>query len=175
VLIASLGFGSSGADAEPTLTAPAAWTLVTKTNKDPVATLAVFRHVYAAGETSYTWTTRAWLRQWVPVIADSPAYKKDDLLLVLFDESDGSGAGCCNQAKFPNVTNNGGPTPGLGGGRVGGVALSPFIRPGTVSQTPYNHFSTLRTLQSMWGLPLLGYAASPNPGMFGRDVFTAGS
>jgi hypothetical protein len=68
-----------------------------------------------------------------------------------------------------------GPTPGLGGGRVGGVALSPFIRPGTVSQTPYNHFSTLRTLQSMWGLPLLGYAASPNPGMFGRDVFTAGS
>ena len=114
----------------------------------------------------------AWLRQWVPVITGSPAFKKDGLLLVLFDEAYGSAAGCCNQAQFPNVTNNGGPIPGLGGGRLGAVALSPFIRPGTVAQTPYNHFSTLRTLESTWELPLLGYAASPNPGLFGRDVFS---
>jgi inosine-uridine preferring nucleoside hydrolase len=57
VLIASLGFGSSAAGSQPTLTAPAGWTLVTKTNRDPVATLAVYEHVLAAGETSYTWTT----------------------------------------------------------------------------------------------------------------------
>src|SRR3954468_21127519 len=57
VLVATLGFGSSTAKTQPTLTAPAGWTLVNKTNKDPLAPLAVYRHVFAAGETSYTWTT----------------------------------------------------------------------------------------------------------------------
>src|SRR5205814_127496 len=57
VMLATLGFGSSSATAQPALTAPAGWTLVNRTNKDPVASLAVYRHVFAAGETTYTWTT----------------------------------------------------------------------------------------------------------------------
>jgi hypothetical protein len=52
------------------------------------------------------------------------------------------------------------------------VALSPFIRAGTVSSQPYNHFSLLRTVEGLFGVPYLGYAASPDPGSFGRDVFT---
>jgi hypothetical protein len=79
---------------------------------------------------------------------------------------------CCNQAQFPNTPNNGGPIPGRGGGRVGAVAVSPFIRPGTVSSHPYNHFSTLRTVETLFGLPFLGYAGSPDPGTFGADVFS---
>jgi hypothetical protein len=51
------------------------------------------------------------------------------------------------------------------------VALSPFIKPGTKSVHPYNHFSTLRTIERLFGLPFLGYARSPNPGSFGGDVF----
>jgi hypothetical protein len=39
------------------VTAPAGWTLVSRTVRDPVAALAVYRHVFVAGETAYTWTT----------------------------------------------------------------------------------------------------------------------
>jgi phosphatidylinositol-3-phosphatase len=120
----------------------------------------------------------AWLREWVPRITASAAFKRDGLLLVTFDEAEAGdetadASACCNQAQFPNTPNNGGPIPGRGGGRVGAVALSPFIAPGTVSAHPYNHFSTLRTLEQLLGLPFLGYAGSPDPGSFGADVFTA--
>jgi phosphatidylinositol-3-phosphatase len=120
----------------------------------------------------------AWLREWVPRITGSAAFKRDGLLLITFDEAEAEGptadaSACCNQAQFPNTPNNGGPTPGRGGGRVGAVALSPFIQPGTVTSHPYNHFSALRSIQGLFGLPYLGYAASPDPGSFGADVFTA--
>jgi hypothetical protein len=123
----------------------------------------------------------AFLQQWVPRITSSQAFKKDGLLLITFDEAEADpqnpgeadASACCNQAQFPNTPNNGGPIPGMGGGRVGAVALSPFIRPGTVTSHPYNHFSTLRTIEGLFGLPYLGYAASPDPGSFGSDVFSA--
>jgi hypothetical protein len=124
----------------------------------------------------------AFLRKWVPRITGSPAVRRDGLLLITFDEAEGDPTGeggtpdasaCCNQAQFPNTPNNGGPIPGMGGGRVGAVALSRFIAPGTVSAQPYNHFSTLRTVEDIFKLSHLGYAESPDPGTFGSDVFTA--
>ena len=131
----------------------------------------------AHGEPGGLVSADAWLREWVPRITGSAAFKRDGLLLVTFDEAEAEGgtadaSACCNQAQFPNTPNNGGPTPGRGGGRVGAVALSPFIAPGTVTSHPYNHFSTLKTVEGLFGLPLLGYAGSPDPGSFGRDVFT---
>ncbi|MDX6628449.1 MAG: hypothetical protein QOH00_695 [Gaiellales bacterium] len=57
VLIASLGFGASGATSQPILTAPAGWTLSSRTNHGADGTLAVYWHVLASGETTYTWTT----------------------------------------------------------------------------------------------------------------------
>jgi hypothetical protein len=53
------------------------------------------------------------------------------------------------------------------------VLLSPFIKPGTVSTTAYNHYSSLASWESLLGLPRLAYAASV-PSVFGADVFTAG-
>jgi hypothetical protein len=119
-----------------------------------------------------------WLKQWVPQIIKSAAFKQDGLLLIAFDEAESQGGtadatACCNEAQFPNTPNNGGPVQGRGGGRVGAVALSPFIQPGTVTIQPYNHFSTLRTFEGFFGLPFLGYAASPYPSRFRNDVFTA--
>ena len=61
---------------------------------------------------------------------------------------------------------------GPGGGKVGAVLISPFIKPGTVSTTPYNHYSSLASWEQLFGLPRLGYAASV-PSTFGADVFTA--
>ena len=76
----------------------------------------------------------------------------------------------CGEQPLP-----GGPQPGRygpGGGRIGAVMLSPFIRPGTVSDHPYNHHSTRRSIGLWFGLPYLGYAGSKSVPVFGRDVFT---
>ncbi len=75
--------------------------------------------------------------------------------------------------------------PTLGGGDTGAVLISPFIKPGTVSNNSYNHYSTLRTLEDIFqvgkasaGLDHdghLGYAAQPGLAPFGSDVFTDAS
>ncbi len=108
------------------------------------------------------------LRIWVPRITRSAAFRKDGLLVITFDEGE-SGAACCGDRRLP-----GGPVPGQfgpGGGRVGAVLLSPFIRPGTVSARPYDHYSLLRSVERYFDLPPLGYAAAPGVHAFGNAVF----
>jgi len=61
----------------------------------------------------------------------------------------------------------------MGGGRIGAVVVSPLIRPGTSSATPYNHYSLLCSIEDIFGLPKLGYAADPELPCFGGDVYTA--
>jgi hypothetical protein len=83
-----------------------------------------------------------------------------------------------------------------GGGDTGTVLISPLIKPGTVSSTFYNHYSTLRTLEDLFltgrrcnntllvagsvcggldGEGHIGYAAQAGLADFGADVFTAQS
>jgi hypothetical protein len=112
----------------------------------------------------------AFLREWVPRILASPAFKRDGLLIVTFDEGT-DGNACCDERPLP-----GGPQPGVfgsGGGRTGAVLLSPFIKPGTVSVRDYNHYSFLRSIEDLFGLDHLGYAAAPQLRPFGTDVYTA--
>jgi hypothetical protein len=113
----------------------------------------------------------AFLRTWVPRIVNSPAFKQDGLLIITFDEGN-DGAACCNEKALP-----GGPQPGgkigPGGGRIGAVLLSPYIAPGTQSETEYNHYSLLRTLEDIFSLSHLGYAQDSGLHTFGSDVFTA--
>lgn len=82
-----------------------------------------------------------------------------------------------------------------GGGDTGSVLISPYIRPGTVSSTSYNHYSWLRTIEDLFGVGTvkarkdqpaavgavargldgeghLGYAAQPGLRPFGPDIFT---
>ncbi|MFT3790972.1 MAG: alkaline phosphatase family protein [Rudaea sp.] len=111
----------------------------------------------------------AFLRRWVPRILESPAFKHDGLLVVTFDEALANDSrACCGEAGLP------GNKPGLngpGGGRIGALLLSPRIRPGTVSDVPYNHYSLLRWTEDNFGLPHLGYAGTPGLATFGDDVF----
>jgi hypothetical protein len=112
----------------------------------------------------------AWLRHWVPAIVASPAYQHDGMLIVTFDESDGGdSSACCDERPGPNT-----PFPGLtgrGGGKVGAVVMSRYTAAGVASDTSYNHYSLLATIEDIFGLPRLGYAA--NAAAFGTDVFTA--
>jgi hypothetical protein len=80
----------------------------------------------------------------------------------------GDARACCDEQSGPNVKLAG--QIGPGGGNTGAVVLSPFIKPGTVSTVPYNHYSTLRTIEMIFGLPYLGYSASPT-NVFGHDIF----
>ncbi|MGO4278028.1 alkaline phosphatase family protein [Cupriavidus sp. RAF20_2] len=100
-----------------------------------------------------------------------------------------SGQTCCNQQPGPNVTfpiTQSFPasvshypydinlvTQSHGGDRTGAVLLSPFIKPGTVSTTPYNHYSMLKSLEDIFQVGgYLGYAAQDGLVSFGTDIFT---
>jgi len=115
------------------------------------------------------------LKKWVPLITNSPAFKKDGLLIITFDESDGEGpdgsTACCDEKPLASARRLPG-VRGPGGGKIGAVLLSPFIKPGTVSKVAYNHYSQLRTVEDLFGLEHLGYAAEPGLQTFGADVFT---
>jgi hypothetical protein len=115
-----------------------------------------------------------WLSTWIPKITGSPAYADGGLLIVTFDEAEGGsdGSSCCGEPTGPNTTSpGGGGRPG--GGRTGSVLLSPAIMAGTKNDTPYNHYSLLRSTEDFFGLAHLGYAAQDGLQPFGDEVFQA--
>jgi hypothetical protein len=126
----------------------------------------------ADGEPGGLTSANLFLKQWVPKILASPAYADHGLLIVTLDESAHGAAACCGEKQGPNTPNNGGPDPGAGGGRVGAVLLSDFIKPGTLSNYQYNHYSLLRSVEDFFGLTHLGYAGAAGLKPFGTDVFT---
>jgi hypothetical protein len=132
------------------------------------------------------------LRKWVPLILASPAYQRDGLLIITFDEGDATalpdpagghlinfaGKTCCSEQPGPNLS----PFPqsvkigsytlnfqDFGGDRTGAVLLSRLLQPGTVSDTQFNHFSLLKSLEDIFETgEYLGYAAQPGLiGFFG--------
>jgi len=132
------------------------------------------------------------LKDIVPNILASPAYKHDGLLIITFDEADidvtkkglkGDASACCHEPRGPNIgpgamvfdtiADRGPGIIGPGGGRIGAVLLSPFIKPGTISKTPYNHYSLLRSIEDFFDVGHLGYAGQAGLRSFGKDIFTA--
>ena len=114
------------------------------------------------------------LQQWVPMIQKSPAYQRDGMILIIFDEAGFGGSNsdttsCCNEQAGPNSLKPG--ISGPGGGRVGAVAISRFIEPGTVNDNPYNHYAMLRSIEDLFGLSHLGFAGQSGLNAFGPDVY----
>lgn len=85
--------------------------------------------------------TDAWLARNVPPILASPAFQRNGVLFLTWDEGT-SDDGCCGLAS--------------GGGRVAALVVSPLGRPGYQSSVPYDHYSLLRTIEDGWGLRELG-------------------
>jgi phosphatidylinositol-3-phosphatase len=120
----------------------------------------------------------AFLEEVVPEILASKAYKQNGLLVITVDEAPSSGAfadssSCCGQPQFPNLPASSGALSPRGGGAVGALLLSPFVKGATTSQEPFNHFSLLRTIEDLFGLPHLGYAALPAVKSFEPSMFLA--
>ncbi len=63
--------------------------------------------------------------------------------------------------------------PPTGGGQVGALLLSPFVKPGTNNQEPLNDFTLLRTIEDLFGLPHLGYAGAKGVSSLEASVFSA--
>jgi phosphatidylinositol-3-phosphatase len=115
----------------------------------------------------------AFLARWVPAIMTAPAYRGGGLIVITFDEGSDSAA-CCGETPGISPSHPDVPLPGKtgpGGGRIGAALLSPLIRPGTVSTVDYNHYSLLRSIEDIFGLPHLGDAAMPQVRSFGPDIF----
>jgi hypothetical protein len=134
----------------------------------------------------------AFLRHWMPLILNSPAYKDGSMLVAITtDESEPDAndppttSSCCYEQAGPNVAAPGDssqPTnTAPGGGRVGMLLLDPnYIKGGTENTTGfYNHYSALRSYEDLLGLTTggtdglghLGFAAAPGLVPFGPDVF----
>ena len=112
----------------------------------------------------------AFLQTWVPLITSSPAFRTNGLLEITFDEAAGFDASaCCGEAPGPGAAHPG--IFGPGGGRVGALLISPYVKAGTVDSKPYNHYSSLASWEELFGLKRLADAASVK-NVFGADVFT---
>jgi hypothetical protein len=131
----------------------------------------------ASGAPAGLGAAEGFLKQVVPKITGSKAYKENGLLVITVDEAPSSGefadsSSCCGQPQFPNLPASGTGVAPDGGGQVGALLLSPFVKQG-VSQEPYNHFSLLRTIEEVFGLEHLGYAGLSKVSSFEPSIFSA--
>ena len=151
----------------------------------------------------------AFLQKWIPLIQASDAYRDAGLIVINFDEggvnnqavsSSGvtvtfQGQYCCSEQPGPNLAPFPqsvviGTLPGVGsitlntndygGDRTGAVLLSPLLKGGKVSNTPFNHYSLLKTLEDIFRTEsYLGYAGQPGLlsffGSVSSDIHVGGS
>jgi hypothetical protein len=61
-----------------------------------------------------------------------------------------------------------------GGGKVGLLLISPYIKPNTVNETGYyNHFSLFASIEDLFSAGHIGYANLPDLPVFDKTVYTA--
>jgi hypothetical protein len=141
----------------------------------------------APGRPAGLTATNSFLEKIVPEIESSPAYSEGGLIAVTSDQAPQSGpnadsSGCCVTATYPNLqsapSTGTGTTPSAqtpaGGGKVGLLLISKYVKPGSVNAIgEYNHFALLLSIEDLFGLKPLGYAGSSGLLPFDKSVFNA--
>jgi len=89
----------------------------------------------------------AWLAHNIDPLISSAVFQKDGLLIIVFDEADGSDAS-------------------HGGGRVAAVIVSPKSKAGYQSATFYQHQSTLRLILGGLGITTYPGQSAQAPDMY---------
>ena len=96
-------------------------------------------------------TADTWVRAMVVKLQGSPALGKNSLIIIAFDEASTKDiSGCCGLAS-------------PAGGQVAVVLISPTALPDMSDNTPYSHYSLLKTILTAWNLPALGNTAQAQP------------
>ncbi len=129
----------------------------------------------------------SFLQTVVPEIEASPAYQVGGMIAITFAAAPQTGpaadpSACCGTPEYPNLgtaplavaapTASGPVKPTGGGGRVGMLLISPYVLPGSVNSSGYfNHFSFLHSVEELFGLSPLGYAAEPVVLGFDESVY----
>jgi hypothetical protein len=131
----------------------------------------------APGKQAGMVAANGFLQRVVPEILSSKAYKQDGLLAITVDQAPSTGeyadsSSCCGQPRFPNLPAPTGPAAlsPAGGGQVGLLLLSPLVKGGGLVQNTYNHFSLLRSIENVFHLTNLGYAASAGVPSFNSQL-----
>jgi len=90
----------------------------------------------------------AWLNTFLQKLTPVLDATQQPYLIVLTWDEGATNEGCCG-------------LPASAGGRIATVLISPQVKLGFKDDTPYTHYSLLKTIETFWGLPLLGHAADP--------------
>jgi hypothetical protein len=93
-----------------------------------------------------------YVEQLVTTIMKSKAYTAQSAIILSWDENDySSNIGCCGSV-YPH-----------GGGHMATIVITPRIKAPIQSALPSNHYSELRSIEDLFGLPYLGASASQQP------------
>ncbi len=123
------------------------------------------------------------LKTVVPEIEASAAYKEGGLIAITSTQAPQLGetpdrSACCTTPAYPNLPPEtespvSGPVkPSGGGGRVGLLLISEFVKPGTVNEAAYfNHYSLLLSVLELFGLEGLGYTTEPGTTGFDASIY----
>lgn len=89
----------------------------------------------------------AYVSDLIRTIMSAPAFTDGSAIILTWDEGDTKSA-CCGLPQ--------------GGGRVATIVFKKHAS-SFRSQTPYNHYSLLATIETLWGLRLLGHTGDRTP------------
>jgi hypothetical protein len=123
----------------------------------------------------------AFVESAVDTIRSSKAWTGNSAIFIMTDEADFDGSatdtdlwadvrGCCDSPGYGSapglpegyvlIDNGSHPWSGpFGGGLIPAIVVTTHGPRGLKDDTPYNHYSLLRTIEQVWGLGYLGYAA----------------
>jgi hypothetical protein len=82
-----------------------------------------------------------WLSHWIPVITAGPDYQSGHLVIMIIGDEGSTGSPSSNPPA---------------------IFMSPYITPGTSSSTYFTHYSLLRAVEDVAGVPHLNSAATAN-------------
>jgi hypothetical protein len=106
-----------------------------------------------------------WLAEVVPEILESPAYKKDGLLIVSFGGVNPPAPVAEGETAPPA------PPKPL---KTGALLVSKFVTKNSTGNAPYNPFSLLRSTEELFGLKYLAEAAEPSVKTFAPELLGKG-